>query len=89
MHRYTRKLTIYTPMIYTALVGNAFDAGSIHYEGKWEGIGPWKTRVFLPPVKWLRGTRLSARFGVQITRDFQGPRVDFKIATTFTAQGHE
>jgi hypothetical protein len=22
-------------------VRNAFDAGSIHYEGKWEGVGPW------------------------------------------------
>ncbi len=27
-------------------VRNAFDAGSIHYLGKWEGVGPWKTRVF-------------------------------------------
>ncbi len=23
-------------------VRNAFDAGSIHYLGKWEGVGPWK-----------------------------------------------
>jgi hypothetical protein len=22
------------------LVRNAFDAGSIHYEGKWEGVAP-------------------------------------------------
>jgi len=29
------------------LVRYAFDAGSIHYEGKREGIGPWKSRVFL------------------------------------------
>ncbi len=26
-------------------VHNAFDAGSIHYEGKWEGVGPWKSRL--------------------------------------------
>ena len=25
---------------------NAFYAGSIHYKGKWEGVGPWKSRVF-------------------------------------------
>ncbi len=24
-------------------VRNAFDAGSILYEGKWEGVGPWKS----------------------------------------------
>jgi hypothetical protein len=27
-------------------VHNAFDAGSIHYDGKWEVVGPWKSRVF-------------------------------------------
>jgi hypothetical protein len=27
-------------------VRNAFDAGSIHYKGKWEGFGPWKSKVF-------------------------------------------
>ncbi len=27
-------------------VRNAFDAGSILYEGKWEGVGHWKSRVF-------------------------------------------
>ncbi len=26
-------------------VRNAFDVGSIHYLGKWEGVGPWKSRV--------------------------------------------
>jgi hypothetical protein len=32
---------IYGPMIYVyGPVRNAFDAGSIHYEGKWEGVGP-------------------------------------------------
>jgi hypothetical protein len=29
----------------------------IHYLGKWEGVGPWKSRVFWAP----NGTRLSAR----------------------------
>jgi hypothetical protein len=29
-------------------VRNAFDAGSIHYEGKWEGVGPWKLKLFGP-----------------------------------------
>ncbi len=33
-------------------VSNAFDAGSIHYEGKLERVGPWKSRPFLGPVKW-------------------------------------
>jgi hypothetical protein len=42
-------ITIYAPMIYTASpVRNAFDAGSIHYLGKWEAVGPWKSRVFWP-----------------------------------------
>jgi hypothetical protein len=27
-------------------VHNAFGAGSIHYEGKREMVGPWKSRVF-------------------------------------------
>jgi hypothetical protein len=25
---------------------DAFEAGSIHYLGKWEGVGPWKSRLF-------------------------------------------
>jgi hypothetical protein len=34
-----------------------FDASSINYLGKWEGVGPWKSRLF-----WaLNGTRLTAR----------------------------
>ncbi len=28
-------------------VCNAFDAGSIHYEGKWEEVGPWKSKLRL------------------------------------------
>jgi hypothetical protein len=27
-------------------VRNAFDAGNIHYEGKWEEVGLWKLRLF-------------------------------------------
>jgi hypothetical protein len=27
-------------------VRNAFDAGSIHYDVKWKGVGPWKSRLF-------------------------------------------
>jgi hypothetical protein len=30
-------------------VPNAFDAGSIHYLGKWEGVGPWKSRNIFGP----------------------------------------
>jgi hypothetical protein len=37
-------------------VQNAFDAGSIHYLGKWEGVGPWKSS-FLAPVKWHQAER--------------------------------
>ncbi len=33
------KLAICAPMIYTAQCV-CFDAGSIHYEGKWEKVGP-------------------------------------------------
>jgi len=44
-------------------VRNAFDAASIHYEGKWEGVGPWN-REFLGPVKWHRADRRVA-FGAQ------------------------
>jgi hypothetical protein len=29
-------------------VRNAFDAGSIHYEGKWEGVGPGNRDFFGP-----------------------------------------
>jgi hypothetical protein len=28
------------------LYGPVPNAGSIHYEGKWEGVGPWKSRLF-------------------------------------------
>ena len=39
------KTILYTYDLYGP-VHNAFDAGSIHYLGNWEGIGPWKSRVF-------------------------------------------
>jgi hypothetical protein len=40
--------------------------GCVHvgYLGKWEGVGPWKSRVFWAPS----GTRLSARY------HFTGPK---------------
>jgi hypothetical protein len=28
------------------LVHNTFDAVSIHYEGKWERVEPWKSKLF-------------------------------------------
>jgi hypothetical protein len=33
-------IAIYAPMIYTA------GPVQIHYEGKWEEVGPWKSRLF-------------------------------------------
>ncbi len=47
---------IYTYNLYSP-VRNAFDTGSIHYRGKWEGVGPYKSRLFWVP----NGTRLRAR----------------------------
>ena len=41
----------YGPLIDTGPVRNAFDAC------KWEGVGPWKSRLFWSP----NGTRLTAR----------------------------
>jgi hypothetical protein len=38
---------LYTYDLYSPL-RNAFDAGSIHYEGKREVVGPWKLRIFGP-----------------------------------------
>ncbi len=43
-------------LIYTA-VCNAFDSGSIHYEGKWEGGWALEIETFLGPVKWHRADR--------------------------------
>ncbi len=36
-------------------VRNAFDAGSIHYEGKWEGVGPWKLSAIWDPKNSFSG----------------------------------
>ncbi len=44
-------------------VRNAFDAGSIHCEGKWESVKPWK---------WHRTDR-RVPFGAQKSLDFQCP----------------
>jgi hypothetical protein len=38
-------------------VRNAFYAGSIHYEGKWEGSWALEIETFLGPVKWHRADR--------------------------------
>jgi hypothetical protein len=38
-------------------VRNAFDAGSIYYEGKWEGGWALEIDTFLGPVKWHRADR--------------------------------
>ena len=45
-----------------------FWCGQIHYVGKWEGVGPWKWRVFtfLGPVKWHRADR-RVPFGAHYT----------------------
>ncbi len=52
---------LFMNLIYTAL----------HYEGKWEGFGPWKSRL-LGPVKWHRAVR-RVPFGPKKSPDFQGP----------------
>jgi hypothetical protein len=39
------KSAIFTYDLYGP-VRNAFVAGNIHYEGKWEEVGPWKSRLF-------------------------------------------
>ncbi len=50
---------------------NAFDAGSIHYLGKWGG-GGWALEIesFLGPVKWHRADR-RVPFGAHKTRGGQ------------------
>jgi len=51
------KLSIYARGIYTAqyverkinlLLRSGFDAGECLYTGKWEGVEPWKSRIFRP-----------------------------------------
>ncbi len=49
-------LVVYGPMMY-----------QIHYEGKWEGVGPWTSRLL-----WHRAFR-QVPFGLKKSRDFQGP----------------
>ncbi len=41
-----RTLASYAPIDLYGPVRNAFNAGSIHYEGKWERLGPRKSRLF-------------------------------------------
>ncbi len=45
-------------------VRNAFNSVSIHYKGKWEGIGPWKSRVFwalLNDIEAIGGCHLGPK----------------------------
>ncbi len=42
---------------------NAFDAGSIHYEGKWAGGWALEIETLMGPVKWRRGRIASAIWG--------------------------
>ncbi len=63
-------------------VRDAFDAGSIHYEGKWEGGWPWKARFFLGPVKWHRADRRGP-FGAQKTLDTFVPITSKTSASAF------
>ncbi len=51
-------------MIYTA---RAFDADSIHYEGKWEEGWALEIETLLGPVKWHRADR-RVPFGAQKSR---------------------
>jgi hypothetical protein len=45
-HRVGQLVSVGTIIIYAPMIYSAFDAGSIHYWDKWEGVGPWKSRVF-------------------------------------------
>jgi hypothetical protein len=49
----------------------AFDVGSIHYLGKLEGVGPWKSRLLKP--KWLSPIGLMPFHRAQKSLDFRGP----------------
>jgi hypothetical protein len=40
-------ITIFAPVIYTApCIMFWMRANTVHYVGKWEGVGPWNSRVF-------------------------------------------
>jgi hypothetical protein len=58
-------LAINAPMIYTAPCVGAFDAGSLHCEGKWEGDWALEIETFLGPVKRHRADR-RVPFGARI-----------------------
>ncbi len=61
---------------------NAFDAGSIQYNGKWQGVGALETKTLLVPVKWHQADR-RVPFGVQVQRWFyvQEPTGGFRAHT--------
>ncbi len=50
----------------TKLLKSLYPSVHIHYEGKWEGVGPWNSPSFLGPVKWYRANR-RVPFGAQCT----------------------
>ncbi len=61
-----------------------FDAGSIHYEGKWEMAEPWKSRLFWAQWKWHRADRL---FYVQDpTGDFKGYIININVPVVYMAR---
>ncbi len=64
-------------------VRNAFDAGSIHYLGKWEGVGPWKSRVFWAlwnGIEPIGGPKNSRNHSTNITLPPQVHMSLFKIS---------
>jgi hypothetical protein len=52
---------------------NAFDAGSIHYLGKWEGVGPWKSQLFWASNGMALAYRLNAISQGPKKSQFPGP----------------
>jgi hypothetical protein len=65
------KITIYAPVIYTALCIMFWRRA---YTLRWGVRGGWALEFpsFLGPVKWERADR-RVPFGAQKTREFQGP----------------
>jgi hypothetical protein len=56
-------------MIKYGPVCNAFEAGSIHYEGKWEGGWAREIETFLGPVKWHRAYVSVGRVAYKCSED--------------------
>jgi hypothetical protein len=64
-------LAIYRPMIYTARK-KSFGCGKLHYEGKWEGVAPWKSRL-LGPCEMASSRRRASAIWVPKKSRFPGP----------------